>query len=85
MLWFSQELHMRNFIGNYHVLITVERVNRGGGGGRGYGDKGGGGRGKGDGGEGAGNGERGAGDGGRGGGDRELFGAGVIPKFVVFY
>ena len=28
----------------------------------------------------------GAGDGGRGGGrGREIFGAGVIPKFVVFY
>ena len=26
-----------------------------------------------------------AGDGGRGGGGREILGAGVIPKFVVFY
>ena len=36
---------------------------------------------------GAGDGVKGAGkgDGGRGGGGREFFGAGVIPKFVVFY
>ena len=27
----------------------------------------------------------GAGDGDRGGGGREILGAGVIPKFVVFY
>ena len=27
----------------------------------------------------------GAGDGGRGDGGREILGAGVIPKFVVFY
>ena len=28
---------------------------------------------------------KGAGDRGRGGGGREILGAGVIPKFVVFY
>ena len=49
-----------------------ERVDRG----RGYGDKG-----AGDGGRGGG----GRGDGGRGGGGRQILGAGVIPKFVVFY
>ena len=32
-----------------------------------------------------GDGGEGAGDRGRGGGGREIFGAGVIPKFVVFY
>ena len=35
--------------------------------------------------KGAGTGEEGAGDEGRGGGDREILGAGVLPKFVVFY
>ena len=35
--------------------------------------------------KGAGGGEREGGDGGRGGGGREILGAGVIPKFVVFY
>ena len=35
--------------------------------------------------KGAGEGEERAGDGGRGGGCWEILGAGVIPKFVVFY
>ena len=65
---------------------TCERVDRGGGGGygdkgeRGTGVKGAGDRGKG----GGGRGKRGRGTG-RGGGGREILGAEVIPKFVVFY
>ena len=62
----------------------IERVDGGGGG---YGDKGG----RGSGIEGAGDGDKGGGGRGRGGGDggrvgwgREILGAGVIPKFVVF-
>ena len=35
--------------------------------------------------KGAGDGGEMAGDGGRGGGGREILGAGVIPKVVVFY
>ena len=49
--------------------------------GAGDGDKGVGGRGKG----GPGTGEERVGDWGRGGKGREILGAGVIPKFVVFY
>ena len=48
-------------------------------------DKGTGVKGAGTGVKGLGIGEDGAGDGGRGGGGTEILGAGVIPKFVVFY
>ena len=57
--------------GRAYFHYISERVDRGG---WGYGDKGDGGIGDG-----------GRGDGGRGGGGREILGAGVIPKFVVFY